>query len=70
MIPEVLQTREVRCEDVHPVRCNAALRGSSNQSVTDRVCAHGAIAHGFTPVWYSPARIAAISEACARSIPQ
>jgi predicted small metal-binding protein len=66
----MLQTREVRCADVHPVRCNVALRGSTNESVTDRVCAHGAMVHGFTPVWYSPARIAAIAAACTRSIPQ
>ena len=63
MTPELLQTREVRCEDVHPVRCDVALRASGNQALTARVRAHGASVHGFTPVWYSRERIAAITEA-------
>ena len=63
MAPQVLQIREVRCADVHPVRCNVALRASSNEVLTERVCAHGASVHGFTPVWYSLARLAAITEA-------
>jgi predicted small metal-binding protein len=63
MTPKRLQTREVRCADVHPVRCNVALRASSNEALTERVCAHGATVHGFTPVWYSRDRIAAITEA-------
>ena len=63
MTPEVLQTREVRCADVHPVHCTVALRASSNEALTDRVRAHGASVHGFTPVWYSRERIAAITEA-------
>jgi predicted small metal-binding protein len=64
MTPGGLQTREVRCADVHPVRCNVALRASSNEALSDRVRAHGARVHGFTPVWYSRERIAAITEAC------
>ena len=70
MTSERLQTHEVWCADVHPVRCSMTLRGSSNRSVTDRVCAHGASVHGFTPAWYSPARMAAIADACTRSTPQ
>jgi hypothetical protein len=49
MTPELLNTREVRCEDVHPVRCDVAFRASGDQALTDRVRAHGASAHGFTP---------------------
>jgi predicted small metal-binding protein len=64
MTPRALQTREVCCADVHPVRCNAALRASSNEALTDRVRAHGSSVHGFTPVWYSRERLAAITEAC------
>jgi hypothetical protein len=66
MTPEVPRTREVRCADVHPVQCKVALRASSYEALTDRVRAHGAIAHGFTPVWYSReriSRIAAIADA-------
>ena len=67
MTPELLSTLEVRCEDVHPVRCDVAFRASGDQALTDRVRAHGASAHGFTPVWYSRERIAAITEACTTS---
>ena len=65
MTPEVLQSFELRCGDVHPVRCNVALRAKSREELTDRMCAHGAIVHGFTPNWYHAARIATIARACA-----
>lgn len=64
MSPEVLHTHEVRCADVHPVRCIVALRASSDEALTDCVRAHGASAHGFTPAWYSRERIATIAQAC------
>jgi predicted small metal-binding protein len=66
MTREVSRTCEVRCADVHPVQCEVALRASSNEALTDRVRAHGASVHGFTPVWYSReriTRIAAIADA-------
>lgn len=63
MTPQILQVREVRCADVHPVRCNVALRASSDEVLTDRVRDHGASVHGFTPIWYSRERIAAIKKA-------
>ena len=66
MTPELLQSFELRCGDVHPVRCNVALRAVSREELTTRVCAHGAIVHGFTPSWYHPARIATIARACDR----
>ena len=70
MTPRVLQTREVRCADVHPVRCNVALRASSYEALTDHVRAHGSSVHGFTPVWYSRERLAAITEACTIPVSQ
>ena len=57
------QTHEVRCADVHPVRCDVALRASTRHVLSDRVRAHGAIVHGFTPVWYTRDRMDSISEA-------
>ena len=63
MTREVQQMQEVCCADVYPVRCNVALRASSDQALIDRVRAHGASVHGYTPVWYSRERIAAITEA-------
>jgi hypothetical protein len=68
MTLEVPQTCEIRCADVHPVRCNVALRAPTSKALTDCVCAHGASAHGFTPTWYSRDRLAAISEACTTRI--
>ena len=67
MVPQALQTREVRCADVHPVHCDVALRASNDEALTDRVRAHGARVHGFTPIWYSRERIAAITDACTTS---
>jgi len=64
MTPELPQNFELRCGDVHPVRCNVAIRAMSREEVTSRMRAHGAIAHGFTPGWYHPARIATIERAC------
>ena len=61
MSPEAPQTCEVRCADVHPVQCKVALRASSNGALTDRVRAHGASVHGFTPAWYSRERMAGIA---------
>jgi predicted N-formylglutamate amidohydrolase len=73
MTPEEPHTCEVRCADVHPVQCRVALRASSNRALTDRVRAHGASVHGFTPVWYSRERmaeIAAITEASPMPVPR
>jgi predicted small metal-binding protein len=68
MTPQALQRYAVTCGDVHPVRCNVMLRASNGGTLTDRVRAHGASAHGFTPVWYTRERIIAISGACAKRI--
>jgi predicted small metal-binding protein len=65
VIPEPPQSFELRCRDVHPVRCNVVIRATSREELTTRMCAHGAIVHGFTPSWYQPVRIATIAQACA-----
>jgi len=64
MTPELPQNFELRCGDVHPVRCDVAIRAVSREEVSSRMRAHGASAHGFTPGWYHPARIATIERAC------
>jgi predicted small metal-binding protein len=63
MTPELPQRFELRCDHVHPVRCTLAIRASSSRELTERMCAHGAMVHGFTPNWYGPARLANIAQA-------
>ena len=63
MTPELPQRFELRCDRVHPVRCSHAIRASSSKELTDRMRAHGALAHGFTPNWYHPARVETIAKA-------
>lgn len=65
MTPELPQTLVLRCDDVHPVRCDVAIHATSREELTNRMCAHGALVHGFTPTWYHPARVATIALACA-----
>jgi hypothetical protein len=65
MTPELQPRFDLRCDDVHPVRCTVALHAMTSEELTDRMCAHGANVHGFTPGWYHPARVAAIARACA-----
>jgi hypothetical protein len=64
MTPEFPQRFELQCGEVHPVRCSVCIRAMSREELTSRMRAHGAIAHGFTPGWYHPARVAAIERAC------
>ena len=52
----------LRCAEVHPVRCNVRLRAASLESLMILVCEHGALAHGFTPCWYSSRRLASMAE--------
>jgi predicted small metal-binding protein len=65
MTPELSATFELRCGDVHPVRCNVALHAVTREELTSRIRAHGAMVHGFTSTWYDPARIATITKAAA-----
>ena len=57
----------LRCADVHPVGCDVELVSSSRDDLVSRACSHGASAHGFTPVWYRPARLAAIAAEVAQT---
>jgi hypothetical protein len=50
------------CAEVHPVRCEVRLRAASLESLVILACEHGAIAHGFTPCWYSSQRLASMAE--------
>jgi hypothetical protein len=52
---------------VHPVGCDVELVSSSRDDLVYRVCSHGASAHGFTPAWYRPARLAAIAAEVAQT---
>lgn len=68
--PGRFTTREqfrLRCADAHPVGCDVELVSSSRDDVVSRACEHGASAHGFTPVWYSPGRLAAIAAEVAQT---
>ena len=57
----------LRCADVHPVNCDVTWHSSDPEELILDASEHGAAAHGFTPAWYSPARVAAIAAAVIRS---
>jgi predicted small metal-binding protein len=54
---------ELRCADVHPVRCDEAMRSANRDELLARAREHGERAHGFTSVWYSAGRLAAMAKA-------
>jgi hypothetical protein len=58
-----LQMFELRCADVHPVRCDKTMSSADCEDLVAIARKHGAGAHGFTSVWYSAARLAAMAEA-------
>lgn len=51
---------EVRCDALHPVPCDAELRGDDAEQLLRAACEHGAWAHGFTRAWYTPERVEAM----------
>jgi hypothetical protein len=51
------------CADVHPVLCNAKWVSPNANELVENAVAHGEAAHGFTPAYYSPDRIATICRA-------
>ena len=57
------KTFELRCADVHPVRCEVRLGARTVEALVSLACDHGAHAHGFTPCWYDAARLAAMEGA-------
>jgi uncharacterized protein DUF1059 len=54
---------ELRCSDVHPTGCNRKLRAQRPDDLVELAREHGALVHGFTPVWYSKQRLATIAAA-------
>ena len=53
----------LRCCDVHHVRCDVEWSSSSQQELVESAGVHGARAHGFTPAWYTAARVASMTAA-------
>ncbi len=64
--PRSTQMFELRCENVHPVCCAASWRAGRAADVVVLARGHGALAHGFTPVWYSETRMDLIAAAVTR----
>ncbi len=56
------QVFELRCTDVHPVRCDETISAASFDQLLARTRAHGERAHGFTPAWYNAERLAATAD--------
>lgn len=54
---------EVRCADIHPGTCEQVLRAPRPDDLVALACEHGKLMHGFTAVWYSAERLAAIAAA-------
>jgi hypothetical protein len=53
---------ELRCTDVHPVRCDETISAASPDQLLARTRAHGERAHGFTPAYYNAGRLAAMAD--------
>jgi hypothetical protein len=53
----------LRCADVLPVLCDASWHLPRQEDLVARAHAHGGTAHGYTPVWYSAERLAAMAQA-------
>ena len=53
----------LRCADVHDVACDASWTSSNPDDLVYLAQRHGAVAHGFTPGWYSPGRLSLIRAA-------
>jgi hypothetical protein len=54
---------ELRCDEVHPCRCDAVFRASTPGEVVRQAREHGELVHFFTPVFYRPRRIAGMMRA-------
>ena len=53
---------ELRCAELHPVRCDVQLSAPHLEGLVILAREHGASAHGFTPAWYSSRRLAAMAK--------
>lgn len=73
ILPDVVSRRgrlQMRCADAHPVGCSAEQDGDTFDELVAWAQDHGATAHGFTPAWYTPRRIAAMAASVTLSAPQ
>ena len=61
------QSFELCCADVHRQGCAEMLQARRPSDLVEIAREHGARVHGFTPVWYSQARLAAMAAVVARS---
>lgn len=59
---------EMSCQRFHPTRCTRSLHADSIPRMVDAAMAHGALAHGFTPAFYSQERQAAMAADAARHL--
>ena len=62
-IASVTDGFDLPCAGLDSVRCGLVVRGSSPEEVVALARVHGARAHGFTPAWYGPRRLAAMMAA-------
>jgi hypothetical protein len=59
---------EMSCQRFHPTVCTQSLRADSISRMVDAAMAHGAVAHGFTPAFYSQERQAEMAADAARHL--
>jgi hypothetical protein len=59
---------EMRCEELHPIRCAQLLQANSPAEMVNVAREHGALIHGFTPVWYDQERLTSMSTTVARRL--
>jgi hypothetical protein len=57
------QVFELVCADAHPVGCVEVMRSQDRDTLVVLAREHGERAHGFTGVWYSTDRLAAMAQA-------
>jgi hypothetical protein len=53
-------TYEVACRDLHPMGCQARIRGASVETMLHAAVSHGSRGHGFTVSFYDPGRLGAM----------
>jgi hypothetical protein len=59
---------EMGCERFHPTRCSWSLHANSVPNMVEAAMTHGALVHGFTPVFYSRERQAGMAAEAARHV--
>ncbi len=59
---------EMRCEELNSIRCAQLLQANSPAEMVNVAREHGALIHGFTPVWYDQDRLTCMRTAVARRL--